>query len=142
MTEESPQNEPLDRFEARRQRREERRAARAGGAGGWIFGIILVLLGVVFLFQNLGFSGIYFNNWWALFILIPAIAAFERGVRMYREAGNRLDGRSRGAFFSGLLLLLVTVVFLFNLDWTYLGPVLLILLGAGVLATGLLSRNS
>jgi hypothetical protein len=143
MTEQMPEKEPMDRFEARRQRRAARRAARGMGSqgGAWIAGAILILLGIVFLAQNLGVSGIYFNNWWAVFILIPALGAFERGIHYYREAGNQLTGQARSAFFSGSILLLVTVIFLFNLNWTYVGPIVLILAGLGFLVNGMLSRQ-
>jgi len=142
MTEEQPESQPLDRYEERRQRREARRAARRmSGQGAWIFGAILILLGGVFLLQNLGVTGIYFNNWWALFILIPAFGAYERGLHNFREAGNQLTAGARNGFFTGFILLLVTIIFLFNLNWTYVGPIILVLAGLGILVNGMLSRG-
>ena len=35
----------------------------------WIAGGVLILVGIVFIVRNV--SGLYFDNWWALFILIP-----------------------------------------------------------------------
>jgi len=141
MTEETPHEEPMDRFEEHWQRRETRRAARGmSGRGTWIVGAILVLLGGVFLLQNLGVTGIYFSNWWALFILIPAFGALERGLHSFREAGNQLTAGARGSFFTGFILLLVTIIFLFNLNWTYVGPIVLVLAGLGILLNGMLSK--
>mgnify|MGYP001316381740 CR=1 FL=1 len=42
--------------------------------GGWIGGAILIFIGTVFLLKNFGFP--FPENWWAVFILIPAVAAF------------------------------------------------------------------
>ncbi len=110
---------------------EEHRSTR-GGSGGWLLGIILVILGFIFLAQNL--TGLpVINNWWALFIMIPAVAAFSAAWRTYQVAGNRLTMPARGSLGAGLLLTLVTAVFLFNLSWTFLGPIVIILAGIGLL---------
>lgn len=129
-------SEYYDRRAARRQRIEERRAGRSGS---WVVGAILILVGVVIMLQNL--TSFDLENWWALFILIPAFGAFERGAREVREAGGKLTGRARSAFLSGLILLFVTIFFLFNLDWVYVGPALLILAGLAFLANALLASR-
>jgi hypothetical protein len=134
MNEQTPtnnvQSDDLSRRELRRQRREER---RAGGGLTWVAGLILIVLGTAFLLQNLGTFNIPLNNWWALFILIPALGAFDAAYRAYRSAGNRLSIAARGSLLGGLILTLVTATFLFNLDWRYFGPVLIILAGLGIL---------
>ena len=112
--------------------REERRMRRGSHVGGsWIIGAILVALGIIFLFQNMGTFTL--NNWWALFILIPALGAFEEAWRGYKNAGGRLTKRARGSMLVGLVLTLVVFGLLFELDWKYLGPVLIILAGIGIL---------
>lgn len=130
MNEQSPTNEPepFDRQEARRQRHAERLADPSRG-GTWVVGIILVLLGVMFLMRNTGIFNFSLDNWWALFILIPAIGSFETALRMYRKAGNQLNRQARSALLVGSVLTFVTIMFLFNLSWTFFGPVLLILVG-------------
>jgi cation transport ATPase len=122
-------------FESRR----ERRAARRGGEGAWIIGVVLVILGIVFLLQNMG--AVNLKNWWALFIMIPALGAFGDAWRTYQNAGKRLTSKARGSMFVGVLLTMVSAAFLFNLNWTYLGPILIILAGAGLLANAFLSRE-
>ena len=84
------QAEPKSWREERWERRQARRAALGGSssAGALIAGLLLVILGVVFLLQNLGNIAISLKNWGALFILIPAVAAFDRAYRLYRTAGN------------------------------------------------------
>ncbi len=122
----------MDRREERIRRREERRAARGrSGGGAWVGGAILVIIGIVFLLQNLG--AFVLNNWWALFILIPAIGAFVSAWRSYQDAGGRLTAPARGSLIGGLVLTMVTAVFLFNLSWGLVIPLLIILGGIALL---------
>lgn len=95
----------------------------------WIGGLVLIILGVVFLFQNI--TGIGFGNWWALFILIPALWAFWRAWGLYQEEG-KVTRRVANMVYGGLFPFLVAVLFLFNLDWGRLWPVFLIVAGIGV----------
>ncbi|HVP20663.1 MAG TPA: hypothetical protein VMS73_02260, partial [Anaerolineaceae bacterium] len=44
---------------------------RRSSSSGWIFGVVLILIGAAFFLQN--FNLLQINNWWALFLLIPAI---------------------------------------------------------------------
>jgi cation transport ATPase len=149
MNDQSPVNdtqpEPLDPHEARRQRRdarhearEERFEARREAFGGssnitWIAGAILILLGVGILLQNMGTFSMPLTNWWALFILLPAIGAFETAQRIYKKAGNRFTPSARSSFLVGVIISLVTAILLFNLDWDIFGPLLIILGGVGMI---------
>lgn len=130
------QTEVPSRIEERRRRRDERRISL--GAGSWIIGGVLIALGVLLLLQNQGLVNA--ENWWALFILIPAFGALSAGWRMYQISSNRLTVGAAGSFIVGLLLLAVTAIFLFGLNWTLLGPALLILAGIALLITVLLPR--
>jgi hypothetical protein len=138
MNDQLPTNEPepFDRREARRERRAERLADPSRG-GGWIAGIILILLGGAFLLRNTGIFNIPFVNWWALFILIPALGSLDTAMRIYRHAGNQFTAAARGSLLVGLVLTFVTIMFLFNMSWTLFGPVLLILVGIGILFNGM-----
>ena len=131
------QPEFMNRHEERMRRREERWAARGGrGSGAWVGGAILVILGLVFLLQNMGIFVV--NNWWALFILLPAIGAFAAAWRNYQTAGNRLTGAARGSLIGGVVLTMVAAAFLFNLNWPVVGPILIILAGIGLLLNAFL----
>ena len=132
MNEQSSNPEPLDRREARHQRRAER-FADPSRRGSLIVGIILIVLGGMFLLQNMGSYSFPINNWWALFILISAFGAVERALYMYREAGNQFTNQAVGSLLTGIVLTLITAGFLFNISWTYFGPTLLILAGLGIL---------
>lgn len=129
-------SEPLSRREARAERRAARAAANSGAT--WIAGVILILLGIAFLMQNMGALTFPLDNWWALFILIPAIGAFDKGWRLYRAADNQLTAAARGSLLTGLILLLVTAAFLFEFSWLSFGPALIILAGIGILINALL----
>ena len=116
-------------------RREERHARRGSKGGAWIGGVVLIVLGVIFLLQNV--RGFYLNNWWALFILIPAFGSFADAWNIYRQTG-KLSRRVRGALVTGCVFLLVTATFLFNWNWGLVLPVLLIIWGVTLLLNSLL----
>jgi hypothetical protein len=116
-------------------RREERHARRGSNGAAWVGGVVLIVLGLIFLLQNV--RGFYLNNWWALFILIPAFGSFADAWNIYRQTG-RLGRRVRGALVSGCVLLLITATFLFNWNWGIVLPVLLIIWGVTLLVNSLL----
>jgi cation transport ATPase len=137
----SPSAPPPPSGDWREQRRAERQAAREARwqrhgryRSNWIWGIILILLGVVFLLQNMGMP--FPLNWWALFILIPAFWSFVAAWDNYRENG-RLTRAAAGSLTVGVLLAVLTAVFLFNLGFGILWPFLLILGGLALLMIGL-----
>jgi peptidoglycan/LPS O-acetylase OafA/YrhL len=99
--------------------------------GAWIGGVILIALGFVFLAQNFGFP--MPRNWWALFILIPAFGAFAGAWSIYQRNGGQMTRAVIGAVVSGLILASISVVFLLGYDFGKFWPVILILVGIGVL---------
>ncbi len=120
--------ERLAHHEARCQR-------HAGRPYGWIAGAILILLGVIFLLQNIGIP--FLANLWALFILIPAFGTFASGWNSY-EANGRL---TRGGVVSlawGVMMTILAMVFLFDLNLDLYWPVLIIVGGLVLLGTALL----
>jgi hypothetical protein len=128
MTTENRNTTANDYRTDRAQRRAERRAAREGGA--WIGGVILIGLGVIFLLQNAGMLAL--QNWWALFILIPAVGSFGAAYTEARRSG-RFNARARGSVVAGLVFTAVAAVFLFNLNFSLLLPAILIVAGVGIL---------
>ncbi len=120
----------MTRREERRERRAARREARWGKGGAWIGGVILIALGVVFLLQNFGFP--LPKNWWAIFIMIPAIAAFAGAFQIYEREGEWTRA-ALGAAISGVILAGISLVFFFGFDFGKFWPVILIVLGIGAL---------
>lgn len=117
--------------ELRRQERAARRAERHAGGYSWVGGVVLILLGAIFLLQNTGLMR-GFDNWWALFILIPAVGAFASAWRMYQHAGNAWTPAATGPLLGGLVLSSLAAMFLFGLDIGMWWP--LFLIGGGVAA--------
>jgi uncharacterized membrane protein YhaH (DUF805 family) len=113
--------------------REESRPRRY--SANWVAGAVFILAGAVILLGNL--TEFRLNNWWALFILIPAVGAFTNTYRAYQNEGNRLNASARGSLISGLAMIFMMVVFLFNLDLSLLWPVGLVLVGIGILLSSL-----
>jgi hypothetical protein len=129
----------LDWRDMRRQERAEWRAARRQwrGNNGWIGGGILILLGVIFLLQN---AGIFFvQNWWAVFILIPALGSLWTAYTLYRNTGEVGSPPFLGSLVIGTLLLLLALGLLFGIDAGFFLPVAMILGGIAVLASGILN---
>jgi hypothetical protein len=102
--------------------------------GGWILGAILIALGGVFLLQNAGIP-ILRDNWWALFILIPALGAFSMAWTVY-EQERQITPAVTGLAMGGMVPLVVALVFLFGLDFGQWWPVLLIAAGAAAMLGG------
>ncbi len=99
--------------------------------GSWIIGVVLIALGGLFLLSNV-LSVSFVTNWWAVFILIPALYNLNRAWQSYRQNG-RLTAGGRSALVGGLLILTVALIFLLNLDWGVVWPVFIIIIGLGLL---------
>ncbi len=126
------QASPVDQLDEREPARIVRRSE------GWILGILLILLAVIMLLHNLNIYTVH--NWWALFILFPALGSFAGAWRMARQTGGQHSEHARSALVVGVLLTLVTGMFLFNLSWTVFGPILLVLAGIAIVANTLLTK--
>lgn len=94
-------------------------------------GIVLIVLGVLFLLRNL--TGWPLNNWWALFILAPALVLLWNGYQNL-QADGRFSSRAVQSFTGGSVLLLVALVFLLGLSWSMIWPVFLIIGGIGAIS--------
>jgi hypothetical protein len=119
----------MSRREARRERRAARRDVMFGWAGPSIGGVVLVILGLVLLGRNMGLE--VPDRWWALLLLIPAIGSLVAAIRAYRGGGagkEALIGLAAAAVFTVLALALF-----FGIEWGVLWPVVLILVGGGLI---------
>ena len=110
---------------------EEQSKREHGPGSGWIPGLVLIGLGLFFLLNNV-FDIELIDNWWALFILIPAVASLNNAWHRYREAGRWTESAS-SSLTGGLLIGAVAMIFLFDLNWGAFWPVILIVLGLGIL---------
>ncbi len=97
---------------------------------GWSFGLVMIGLGCLFLLKNYGYP--MPENWWAFFLLIPAIPSLTRALLLARrgEGKEALRPLARAFIFSFL-----AAGFLLDWDWAQIWPVFLIVGGVGIIAT-------
>ena len=117
-----------------------RSGARLFSNGSWIGGVVLIALGIIFLLQNAGLNIPILRNWWALFILFPAVTSLNRAWQAYQGNGRRFTSHVSGSLVGGLAMTLVAATFLFDISWSLIWPIFLILAGLGALIGGLASR--
>ena len=98
----------------------------------WLVGGVLILLGILFLIGN--YTTFQLQNWWAIFILIPALCNLGTAWNAYRAKGH-LSHRGRNALTWGLVTLTVAIIFLLNLNWGIVWPIFLIVIGLGSLVS-------
>lgn len=93
--------------------------------------LVLIALGVLFFlseFDVLDLSG----NWWAIFILAPGLYLLWRAYQTYSETGA-LAGQVASQAGGGAVLLVIGLIFLFDLDWGRFWPLILIVVGVAAL---------
>jgi hypothetical protein len=139
-----PTNPPetTSRAEWRDQRadqRDEKRGHRDGMRDNWpgvpLVGIAIVAVGLIFLGRNFGIDLPLPDRWWAIFILVPAAAALVSAARIFRMDGG-FSSRVAGATTAGALMLATALILFFDLDWGKAWPVMVIIVGLGILVRG------
>ncbi len=113
---------------------DEKEPCNTPASGSWFPGVILILLGTIFFFTTT--TGWTLENWWALFILIPAVANFGHAWQQWQHNG-RFSNSVRSSFTAGCVFTLVAVAFLLELDWGLIWPSILIVFGVSALLNGL-----
>jgi hypothetical protein len=114
---------------------EQTETGRKDGANmAWVPGLVMIGIGILFLLNN--FTDFRLNNWWALFILIPAFGSLGNFWRAYRSHG-RMNGEAAGSLVGSMAIFLVAAIFLFGWNWGSVWPFFLIIAGLGALLSGL-----
>ena len=114
---------------------EERRYGSGGAV--WV-GVAFVLLGILLILQTMGIVRIV--NWWALFILIPAVALLGTAVNSFVRNGGRFTRSVSGPLVGALFIGSVALIFLLSLDWGRVWPVTFVLVGLGMLMNTIARR--
>lgn len=112
--------------------RHDRDRGKLGENAAWIGGGLLILLGLIFLAENFGYP--VPENWWAVFILLPGLFAFNTAWTIYRRNNRQVTASARGALVSGLILTALALALFFDFDFGRYWPVILIALGVAVIA--------
>jgi hypothetical protein len=107
-------------------------------SGAVIGGIALVVIGGIMLLQTTGIIGrLTFDfNWWALFMLIPISSIANSAWQTYKASGEQLTREVRTKFVIVTFMIMVCAALLFDLDWSRLWPIFLVLVGLGILIGG------
>ncbi len=92
--------------------------------------VAIIAIGVLFLLNNLGYPLDFLTrrNWWAVFILVAAVAPLTRAYEVYRARG-RFDAEAAHYTLTASGITLVAVLFLTNADWGVWWPLFVILGG-------------
>lgn len=116
--------------------------ARQSRAGNVFTGLIVIAVGLAFLAANFGIDLPFFgwHNWWALFILIGAVAPASRAFDRYRDVGT-IDAQVAHALLSALAIVTIALIFLLDASFGVWWPVFLVIGGLSMLTSGGKRRN-
>lgn len=121
MTESYPQAERQGRAPAQTQ------------PGLWI-GVGLVMIGAMLMLDHVGIHLFRGLNWWALFLLIPAGVILRNVNDAYQAGEHTLNRTMRTQLVVGIMLMALATFYLFGIGTAMLWPLLLIGVGALVIA--------
>ncbi len=101
----------------------------------WI-GLAFIAGGAIVLLNQSGLLS-FELNWWAFFILIPAVSSFSSAYNRYRATNNLFDMSVMmpaliGLFMIGLMFNLLSGNG-WNFNWSLFWPLILILIGLGMI---------
>ncbi len=97
-------------------------------------GVSLLLVGGSLFATNL--LNIHMDNWWALFILAPALLLFGSGQVLSKSDNGRYSLLPRLFFGAGLIVLTVATMFLAKLDWSAWWPLMIMASSAALIIMG------
>jgi uncharacterized protein YqgC (DUF456 family) len=102
---------------------------------GLIPGLVMIFLGLLFLLWNFDFLEIG-HRWWALFFLIPISFMTADMLHRRRNPSQQGTGASRGSLIGIVTLSSLMVIFLFDMRWSVVWPIFIIIGGLSVLLSG------
>ena len=101
----------------------------------WI-GLAFIAGGAIVLLNQSGLLS-FELNWWAFFILIPAIGSFSSAYHRYRTTNNLFDMSVMMPALIGLIMIGLMFNLLggngWNFNWNLLFPIMLIIIGLGMI---------
>lgn len=130
-------DEPIEAAGSRRRRRAQRRADGGSRGLGLLAGLVLVVIGVMYLLQETEVLP-SLTNWWALFLLLPALGMLSAALGAFQRNGHRVTSAVVLPLLGGLLMVGLTVVLYFGLSLGWLWSLVLIAGGLLLIAVPLL----
>jgi len=98
--------------------------------------LALIGFGALLLLANLNIVSFdtfnFFENWWALFLLIP-IVSMGSGILYDVTKHGRLTGYGRGRLFGLMTMMLIFSIFFFGWHWGKIWPLFMILGGISMM---------
>lgn len=108
---------------------------RSNSPNIWI-GLIFIGGGAIVLLNQMGILS-FELNWWALFILMPAVGALSGAYNRYRMTNSLFDMGVMmpaliGLFMVALSFSMLVGVF-WNINWSLYWPIILMIIGLGII---------
>ena len=101
----------------------------------WI-GLAFITGGVIVLLNQTGLVSFEFN-WWALFIIFPAVGSFSNAYKQYRATNNLFEMGVMMPILIGLFMLALAYNLLsgngWNFNWNLYWPAIFIVIGLGMI---------
>lgn len=101
----------------------------------WI-GLAFLVGGIIVLLNQTGLVSFDFN-WWALFIIFPAVGSFSNAYKRYRATNNLFDMGVMMPVLIGLFMLALAYNLLsgngWNFNWNFLWPAIFVIIGLGMI---------
>lgn len=98
-----------------------------GGGQAIFWGLAMIAVGAAVILSQLGILQAGYN-WWAIFVLVPGLG-FLSGALDMLISQKRISSGVRSMFGTGLLVLTVGAILLFDLRWRIFWPLILVMVG-------------
>jgi len=132
----APSEFDVEPLEALAPEEDEQQPAASRWNDNLLWGGLLLLAGVLILLRNLDIISIGLHNWWAVFILVPAVGSLLNGITALRRAG-RWTPKVGGSLLGAAVLTLVALTLLLGWRWGRIWPLFLVAGGISALMNGL-----
>lgn len=111
---------------SRAERREQRRMTRSN-RNPVVSGIILMVIGGLFLIQSM--TGIPIGRGWAFLTLIPGALVLLTAWQQYQANEKRFNQQVLRSGLTGIFFIYLSMALFFNLQWLGFWPLVLIAIG-------------